>query len=137
MEHVHAAQIAHCQAALERQPYIAAHSDAERRMQRGQRQVFCSVCERWQWLDRLCPIAQLRNEEGAMLITHRGRSWTATPTDDPDRPYHLRSGQIEVELVRLSWGRPHELTPMQGTRQLTARYGLFSDDGGELHPLDP
>lgn len=40
--------------------YMAFHADAERRMKRGQRQQFCEVCERWQWKDKACSIAKLR-----------------------------------------------------------------------------
>lgn len=72
-----------------------------------------------------------------MEIRHRGRVWQATPTGDDERPYRMTSGLVEVELVRLSRGRPEELTPMVGTHQQTARYGLFTDADGELCGLDP
>ena len=29
--------------------YMAFHSDADRRHKRGERQVYCGVCKRWQW----------------------------------------------------------------------------------------
>jgi len=38
-------------------PYIAAHADAQRRMRKGQRQVYCKTCKRWKWPDELCPLA--------------------------------------------------------------------------------
>ncbi len=39
--------------------YLQWHAAAERRAQRGARQVFCEVCQRWQWPDRLCAIARI------------------------------------------------------------------------------
>jgi hypothetical protein len=39
--------------------YLAAQSDAERRMKAGQRQWWCVRCQLWQWRDvaDLCPVA--------------------------------------------------------------------------------
>lgn len=49
-------QIEHCQ--TPKMGYNAAHSDADRRLAEGQRQVFCTRCERWQWPDELCELAK-------------------------------------------------------------------------------
>lgn len=40
-----------------RLPYMYAADDAEKRMRRGQRQGYCSLCERWRWPDhqKACP----------------------------------------------------------------------------------
>ena len=43
---------ADCQ--VPRLSYIAAHADAKRRMDHGERQVFCETCRRWKWQDELC-----------------------------------------------------------------------------------
>jgi len=38
--------------------YIAWHMEAEIRHKRGERQLFCTVCERWHWPDHLCKEAK-------------------------------------------------------------------------------
>lgn len=35
----------------ERLGYIGAHAEAERRLKRGEEQVWCPRCERWPWPD--------------------------------------------------------------------------------------
>lgn len=34
--------------------YIASHEEAELRHKRGEKQVFCTTCERFKWPDHLC-----------------------------------------------------------------------------------
>lgn len=34
--------------------YIAWHAEAENRMKRGERQKWCTGCERWRWRDETC-----------------------------------------------------------------------------------
>ena len=41
-------------------PYIASHTNAKRRMKKGQQQVFCETCQRWKWQDQLCLIARTK-----------------------------------------------------------------------------
>lgn len=48
-------QIKKCQ--MPRHSYRQAHEDAEQRLTRGERQVFCVVCRRWKWVDELCEMA--------------------------------------------------------------------------------
>ena len=38
--------------------YMAAHTDAKCRMKNDQRQVFCKICQRWKWPDRVCIIGK-------------------------------------------------------------------------------
>lgn len=40
-------------------PYQAWHRDADRRHKAGQRQVICLTCQRYQWPDQLCALAQV------------------------------------------------------------------------------
>lgn len=47
-------QIAICQIPGDGLPYSTWHDDAERRMKRGQKSKYCSVCERWRWKDKRC-----------------------------------------------------------------------------------
>lgn len=51
------AQIHKCQA--QTLGYLQAHFDAERRIKRGERQVFCKTCQKWQWPDELCEYAEV------------------------------------------------------------------------------
>lgn len=39
--------------------YLQAHADAERRIKRGERQVFCKTCQKWRWPDELCEYAEV------------------------------------------------------------------------------
>lgn len=39
--------------------YLQAHFDAERRIKRGERQVFCKTCQKWRWPDELCEYAEV------------------------------------------------------------------------------
>lgn len=50
------AQVQRCQQT--RLPYCAAHADADRRIKRGERQIWCRLCLRWKWPDTLCDIAR-------------------------------------------------------------------------------
>lgn len=50
-------QIHKCQA--QTLGYLQAHFDAERRIKRGERQVFCKVCQKWRWPDELCEYAEV------------------------------------------------------------------------------
>jgi len=50
-------QIKECQTPKLR--YIQDSEDAERRLARGERQVFCKICKRWHWRDDLCEIAEV------------------------------------------------------------------------------
>lgn len=49
-------QIANCQ--TPKMSYQAAHTDARVRMKKGERQVYCTVCQRWKWQHELCEIAE-------------------------------------------------------------------------------
>jgi hypothetical protein len=44
-----------------RLPYVGAHTDATRRLKRGERQVFCARCARWRWNDQMCAGAKEGN----------------------------------------------------------------------------
>lgn len=48
-------QIAACQ--MTKRTYTAAHRDADARLVRGEQQVYCATCGRWQWPDELCELA--------------------------------------------------------------------------------
>lgn len=43
--------------------YFAWHAEAEKRMQAGEEQVLCTLCQRWKWQDELCKIAVVADEE--------------------------------------------------------------------------
>lgn len=55
-----AEQIEKCQAP--KLPYLAWHEDAEQRIERGEQQIYCIVCRRWQWPDNLCRSASRLEE---------------------------------------------------------------------------
>jgi hypothetical protein len=55
-------QIAECQ--THKMPYMAAHADAHKRMKKGERQVYCTTCQRWKWQHELCSIAVTRPTVG-------------------------------------------------------------------------
>jgi len=57
VKELYAAQIAECQAP--RVAYVAAHEDARKRIEAGEQQVFCKLCERWKWRRELCGMHRL------------------------------------------------------------------------------
>jgi hypothetical protein len=40
--------------------YLECHADAERRMEAGEDQIFCTLCQRWKWQHELCKIAEVQ-----------------------------------------------------------------------------
>lgn len=55
------AEIARCQTPT--LPYLAWHDDADRRVAAGERQVWCSRCERYKWPDVACARARVEQDE--------------------------------------------------------------------------
>ena len=53
------AQIHKCQHLNDNKNYLDVVFDAERRMARGEKQVFCKSCQRWKWPDKLCGYAEV------------------------------------------------------------------------------
>lgn len=43
----------------EKRTYIQSFFYAMRRMARGERQVYCRKCQKWQWPDELCEYAEV------------------------------------------------------------------------------
>jgi hypothetical protein len=46
--------------------FLGFFADSEERYKRGERQVFCTRCEKWRWPDRLCADATPGNPEGLL-----------------------------------------------------------------------
>ena len=53
-------QIKECRNVQGKLGYLAWHYAGKRRAAKGQSQVYCLLCQRWKWSDKLCESALLR-----------------------------------------------------------------------------
>jgi len=51
--------------------YVTRHNEAQRRLRRGERQVFCPTCERWRWPEECCHPGRLTAEGFAQALRAR------------------------------------------------------------------
>ncbi len=52
-------QIKECRSGANKHGYLMAHVIADRRLQEGQAQFYCLLCQRWRWDDDLCENARV------------------------------------------------------------------------------
>ncbi len=71
-------QIKECRSGANKHGYLMARVIADRRLQEGQAQVYCLLCQRWRWQDTLCENAKAFPSLRQDPIT---REWD-TPEED-------------------------------------------------------
>ncbi len=49
-------------------PYVSAHSHAERRLRKGERQLYCCVCDCWRWADQCTHSDRMTDKEYRAMI---------------------------------------------------------------------